>query len=131
MFAVEFFRLALPGWRNKFLGQLGSFAKEVLLHLFHQKLLGFGLPGLEPVFVEQHLGVLGPHLPRLSTYSLIDFLSQFSIKRGFIQAGEFPPKFCAFHHSRHGEYCNKSAGSVKLRIGRVGQAQEMTIVYSE
>jgi DNA-binding CsgD family transcriptional regulator len=98
--------------RDEFFGQLCSCAKEVLLHLLDQKLLRFGLPRLEPVFIEQHLGVLGPHLPGLSAHGFIDFLPQFGIERGFIQAGKFASKLCAFDHTRHGNIVTRAGGGI-------------------
>ena len=89
-------------WRDKLFGQLRSRAKEILLHLLDEELLGFRLPRLEPVFIQQHLGVLGPHLPRLGAHVFIDLLPQFGVERGFIQAGKFASKLCAFDHSGHG-----------------------------
>jgi hypothetical protein len=65
-------------------------------------LLRLGLPRLQAIFIEQHLGVLGPHLPGLGAHIFIDLLPQFGIERGFIQAGEFASKLCAFDHTRHG-----------------------------
>src|ERR1700694_4537279 len=49
--------------RHEFFRKLRAGAKEVWLHLLHQKLLGFRLPGLQTVLVQQHLGMLGPHAP--------------------------------------------------------------------
>jgi len=83
--------LALLRRRDELLGQLCAGAKKILLHLFDQELLRLGLPGLQAVFIEQHLGVLGPHLPRLGAHVLIDLLPQLGIKRGLIQAGQFTP----------------------------------------
>src|SRR5258708_37253114 len=54
--------------RDKFFGKLRSLAAEKLLHFVHQKLLGFRLPGLEAVFIQEHLGVRGPRPPHYGTY---------------------------------------------------------------
>ena len=97
------YRRSLFRRRDEFFRQLRSLAKEVLLHLFDKELLRLRLPWLEPVLVEQHLGVLGPHLPGLSAHVFIDLLPQFGIERGFIQAGKFASKLCAFDHTRHGD----------------------------
>lgn len=93
---------ALLGRGNEFLGKLRSCAKEILLHLLNEELLCLRLPGLEPIFIEQHLGVLSPHAPRLGAYVFIDLLAQFGVERAFIQAGKFASQLCAFDHTRHG-----------------------------
>src|SRR4051794_9228655 len=95
---------ALFGWWNELFGKLRAGAEEILLHLLHQELLGFGLPGLEPVFIQQHLGVFSPHAPSLGADVFINFLSQFSIEGGLIEAGEFTAEFDALYHTRHGKY---------------------------
>src|SRR5437016_4415346 len=87
--------------RYKFLRKFGTRAEKVLFHLLHQKLLGLRLPGLQAVFVEQHLGVLGPHAPCVGAYVLVDFLSQRSIKGGLGQSGQFSPQLHALHQTRH------------------------------
>src|SRR5450432_3330870 len=55
-------RTVLLGRGHEFLRQLGAGAKKVLLHLLDEELLRLRLPGLQAVFVQQHLGVLRPHL---------------------------------------------------------------------
>ena len=100
--------------RDEFFGQLRSLAKEILLHLLDKKLLRLGLPGLEPIFIEQHLGVLGPHLPRFGAYVFIDLLPQFGVERGFIQAGKFASKLCTFDHSGHGDIVTRGRESCFL-----------------
>src|SRR5436309_2759710 len=87
--------------RYKFLRKFGTRTEKVLFHLLYQELLGFRLPGLQAVFVEQHLGVLGPHAPCVGAYVLVDFLSQRSIKGGLGQSGQFSPQLHALHHTRH------------------------------
>src|SRR5215813_11764624 len=67
-------RLLLLRWWDVLFGQLRPGAEEILLHLLHQKLLGLGLPRLQAIFVQQHLGVFGPHPPGFGAYGLIDFL---------------------------------------------------------
>jgi hypothetical protein len=104
----------LFGRRDEFFGQLRSRAKEILLHLLDQKLLRLGFPRLQAVFIQQHLGVLGPHLPGLSAHVFIDLLSQFGVERGFIQAGKFASKLCAFDHSRHGNIVTRGEGELGL-----------------
>jgi two-component system, NarL family, response regulator LiaR len=102
----------LFGRRDKFFGQLRSRAEEILLHLFDQELLRFGLPWLQAIFIEQHLGVLGPHLPGLRAHAFIDLLSQFGVERGFIQAGKFASKLCAFDHTGHGDIVTRAGGGI-------------------
>lgn len=94
--------MRLLGRRDEFFGKLRSCAKEILLHLLDEELLCLRLPGLEPIFIEQHLGMLSPHAPRFSAYVFINLLAQFGIERAFIQAGKFASKLCAFDHTRHG-----------------------------
>ena len=104
----------LFGRRDEFFGQLRSRAKEILLHLLDKELLRFRLPRLQAIFIEQHLGVLGPHAPRLGAYVFINLLSQFSIERGFVQAGKFASKLCAFDHTRHGNIVTRGEGELGL-----------------
>jgi len=46
-------------------GQGRAFAKEVLVHLLDEELLGFTVAEVEPVFVHDHLHAVHPHLPGL------------------------------------------------------------------
>src|SRR5260370_11346678 len=87
--------------RDKFFGKLRSLAEEILLHLFHQKLLGFRLPGLETVFIQEHLGVLGPHPPRFGAYVFENLLAQRRVKRGLVEPGQLFAQLHAFHHAWH------------------------------
>lgn len=108
---------ALFGWRDEFFWKLRSGAKEVLLHLLDEELLRLGLPRLQAVFIEQHLGVLSPHLPGLRAHIFIYLLPQFGIERGFIQAGEFASKLCAFDHTRHGNIVTRGGNDAPTRQG--------------
>src|ERR1700722_12591611 len=44
----------VAGW-NIFLRQCGAFAEEILCHLLYKEFLCLRRPGLETVFIEQHL----------------------------------------------------------------------------
>src|SRR5579864_9627535 len=110
LFSFYFGASALLWWRDKLFGQLRSCAKEILLHLLDEELLSLRLPWLQAIFIEQHLGVLSPHLPGFGTHVFINFLPQFGVERGFIQAGQFTSKLCAFDDTGH--------GAIVTRVGR-------------
>jgi hypothetical protein len=45
--------------------------------------------GIQAVLVQQHLAVLGPHLPRLPGNLCIDSVSEIGIEGGLIETREF------------------------------------------
>src|SRR6185437_10369182 len=112
--------MRLLGRRDEFFGQLRSCAEEILFHLLDEELLRLRLPGLEPIFIEQHLGVLGPHAPRFSAYVFINLLTQFGIEGAFIQAGKFASQLCAFDHTRHENIVTRGEGELGYCPGLSG-----------
>src|ERR1700734_701720 len=62
--------------RDEFLGLLGAFTEEIGFRLLDDELLVLLLPGLQAIFIEQHLHVLLPLLPGELGDVVVDFLSQ-------------------------------------------------------
>src|SRR5579863_5254607 len=67
-------------------GQGGAFAEKELLHLLHQELLRLRRPGLEAIFVEQHLLPLDPLAPGGFGDVLEDLLTELGVERGLVEA---------------------------------------------
>src|SRR5208283_3810249 len=101
--AMETHVTCLLRWRDVLLGLLGAFAKEIGFHLLHNEFLVLFLPGLQAVFVEQHLHVLLPLLPSQLRYVFVDALSQGAVKGRLVEALHFAPHFYAVHHPCHAE----------------------------
>src|ERR1035437_9915196 len=89
--------------RNEILGLLRALAEEISIHLLHDEFLVFLLPGLQAIFVEQHLHVFLPLLPRQLGNVVVDALSEFAIERRFVQTFHFAAHLYALHHVCHPE----------------------------
>src|SRR3974390_2556312 len=83
------------GWR------LCAFAEEVGLHLLHDEFLVLFLPGLQAVFVEEHLHVLLPLLPCELGNVVVDALAQRSVEGRLVEALHFATHLYALHHVCH------------------------------
>src|SRR5208283_3729513 len=105
--AMETHVTCLLRWRDVLLGLLGAFAKEIGFHLLHNEFLVLFLPGLQAVFVEQHLHVLLPLLPSQLRYVFVDALSQGAVKGRLVESLHFAPHFCAVHHPCHVEILHR------------------------
>uniref|UniRef100_E6QNC6 Uncharacterized protein n=1 Tax=mine drainage metagenome TaxID=410659 RepID=E6QNC6_9ZZZZ len=74
------------GRRDVFGGQSCAVAEEELFHLFDEEGLRLWGPGLEAVFVEQHLLALDPLVPSLAGDAFVDFLTEFRVEGRFVEA---------------------------------------------
>src|SRR5271170_4039496 len=81
-------RKSMAGW-DVFLGQVGPFAEEVLGHLFDEELLRLRGPGLEAVFVEEHLLMLQPFGPGFSGDVLVNLLAKVAVEGRLFEAFHF------------------------------------------
>src|SRR5208282_4313742 len=75
--------------RDVLFGQVGAFAEEVLGHLFDEEFLSLGCPGLEAVFVEEHLLVLKPFAPGFLRNILVDLLAKVAVEGRLFEAFHF------------------------------------------
>src|SRR5271157_85166 len=100
-------RLRPPGYslarRHVLLWLLSAFAEEIGIHLLHDELLVLFLPGLQAVFVEQHLHVFLPLLPCQLGDVVVDALPEFAIERRLVEAFHFAAHLDALHHVCHSE----------------------------
>src|SRR5271167_1678068 len=87
--------------RHVLLGLLGAFAEEVGFHLLHDELLVVLLPGLQAIFVKQHLHVLLPLLPRQLGHVVVDALPKFAIERRLVETFHFAAHLNALHRVCH------------------------------
>jgi hypothetical protein len=54
-------------------------------------------------------------------------LPQFGIERGFIQAGEFASKLCAFDHTRHGNIVTRPGNDAPTGAARAGALSSLLV----
>src|ERR1039458_5669024 len=67
-----------------------AFAKEVLVHLLDEELLGFLVAEVEAVLVHDHLQAVYPHLPGFLGNVVVDLLPQrMAVEGHFIEAFHF------------------------------------------
>jgi hypothetical protein len=90
----------VAGW-DVFLREVGALAEEILIHLLDKKLLGLGCPGLEAVFVEQHLLVLEPFSPGFFGDALVNFLTEVAVEGRLFEPFQFLLVACAKYSVRH------------------------------
>ena len=74
-------------------GQLGALAEKELFHLFQNQLLAFESPRVEPILVDYHLEMLGPHLPGLLGNVLENPLPHLAIEGASSRPGNSLPNF--------------------------------------
>src|SRR6185437_4726938 len=75
--------------RDGFGRQRRSGPEEESLHLLDKELLRLGRPGLQAVFIQQHLLVLSPLVPSGLGYVLINLLPKLGIERRLVQSFHF------------------------------------------
>lgn len=104
----QFCDALLRRW-DVFLREGRAFAEEELLHLLNEELLGLGSPRLKPVFVEEHFLVVDPLAPRRLGDILVDFLSEFRVERGLVEALHLlfvtNTKYCMRHFPAPSFHC--------------------------
>src|SRR5664279_1743027 len=76
----------LCGRRYVFLGLLATRTEEKLIHLFDEEALSFLGPGLQTVFVQQHLLVIHPLAPRLFGDVVVNLLAKIVIEGQLVEA---------------------------------------------
>ena len=65
-------------------------AEEEIFQVLDQDLLVLAVGGIQPVFVQEHLAMLAPHLPGFLRDVFINSLAQFRVERRLVQSRHFP-----------------------------------------
>src|ERR1039457_1787989 len=84
-------------------GKRRTFAEEELLHLFDEEILCLRSPGLEAVFIEEHLLPLYPFGPSRLGNALVNLLTEFGVERRLVEAFHLFLVFYAKYHMCHRE----------------------------
>src|SRR5271167_5178978 len=82
--------LGLGAWGDVSRRKGSTLAEKEIFQVLDQDLLVLPVGGIQPVFVQDHLAVLAPHLPGFFRDVFINPPTQFRIERRLVQSWHIP-----------------------------------------
>src|SRR5271165_2275066 len=111
------------GRRHILLRRGRPFAEEILLHLFHDRLLVLTASRIQAILVQQHFAELRPTPPGFLGDVFINLLPEFRVKRRFIQTRKFLAQLDAENCALSHRFSQELTGKLSHTEGRAGTSQ--------